>query len=132
MSAAAVTTELLLIPNETLFELEKTTVPLVAVCDPAAPAMPPPPAALADSDIVRPLLFIVIDAETFVPPNAVLVPAMAPEACVCTDWLDVVRKFGTPIVRPFVPIAAVISDPAALALVNPVPAMAPLAWVWTV
>ena len=32
----AVTTELFDIPKVTLFELEKTTVPLVAVCEPAA------------------------------------------------------------------------------------------------
>ena len=38
----AVMTELLDIPNVTPFELEKTSVPLVAVCVPAAAAMPPP------------------------------------------------------------------------------------------
>jgi len=40
MSAKAVTIELPDIPNVTLFEFENTTVPDVAVCVPAASAMP--------------------------------------------------------------------------------------------
>jgi len=67
-------TELLLIPNVTLFELEKTTVPLVAVCVPAAAAR-----LFADAVIVEPfnpnetsLLFEKVIAERF----AELVPAL--------------------------------------------------------
>ena len=51
----AVTTDEFDIPNETLFEFEKTTVPLVAVWVPAAAAIPPPAPGLTDAVITDPL-----------------------------------------------------------------------------
>ena len=74
----AVTIEELDIPNEIPFELEKTTVPLVAVCVPAAIFGPvwfvvPPPAP--DRDRFKPLLFSVMEPLMFAPLKVVAVPA---------------------------------------------------------
>ena len=90
--ALAVTTELLLIPNETLLLLLKTTVPLVAVCVPAAMA----PGAV-DCD-----------------PLAVMV---APEAFV--DWLSVMlptaAKTMVPCVVPVLPtVLPIVETPKAV------------------
>ena len=85
----AVTTELLLIPNVTLFELEKTTVPLVAVCVPAAAAR-----LFADAVIVEPfkpnetsLLFEKVKAEaiTEVVPAEMLMLASGLTEAVMTE-----------------------------------------------
>ena len=51
------------------------------------------------------------------------VPAIAPDACVCTVLeAYVVKNAGTAIDSPFVPNAAVITDPLVEVLVKPVPA----------